>query len=110
MGYDLDISKLCLEAFKNNMDKVISFFSEKSGENLEEQIKDIIRKETGLADQVEFDNKPTTSKLAAEKAVNAKKLLDNLAVKMPEDDEAYLDLNMDEDVIFIEKYYSLLGI
>jgi len=53
------------------------------------------------------DERPGSS-TDLEKRLNAKELLNNLANEIPDDDEAYLDLNLDEDTFFINKYYSLL--
>lgn len=42
------------------------------------------------------------------KTAEAQNLLSKISSEIPEDDEAYLDLNTDEDAFYINKYYSLL--
>ena len=42
------------------------------------------------------------------KTAEAQNLLSKISSEIPEDDEAYLDLNTDDDSFYINKYYSLL--
>ena len=37
------------------------------------------------------------------------RLIDSLAKEMPDDSEAYLDFNLDEDGFYIDKYRSMLN-
>lgn len=50
----------------------------------------------------------STSREMEEKTLEAQKLLKKISAEMPADDEEYLDLNIDEDAFYINKYYSLL--
>ena len=112
MGFDLELGKLCLKAFKNDLQKAINFFLENklnplgqqepiNFESIKEKLKKLIK------DHKVNDDQPGTS-TDLEKRLNAKELLSNLANEIPDDDEAYLDFNLDEDTFFINKYYSLL--
>lgn len=114
MGFDLELGKLCLKAFKNNLQKAINFFLENKLNPLGQQepfdfelIKEKLKKLIKDNKDAENDELPGTS-TDLEKRLNAKELLNNLANEIPDDDEAYLDLNLDEDTFFINKYYSLL--
>lgn len=106
MGYDLNLCKLCLTAFKNNIQKSIDFFcrnlSNLADLNLmEEKLKEIIDK-----NRDELNVTPEE----IEKAENAQKFIDSIKKDINEDDEAYLDLNLEEDAFYINKYYSLLNL
>ena len=128
MGYDLEMCKLCLEAFRNDLAKAVNFFLENKDNLLDSnliksKLEAIIQQSKSNSNSptssrgAQGSDQPTTSasSLLAEqlhenitKTKNAQDLLDNLAKEMPDDDEAYLDLNVDEDALFINKYYSLL--
>ena len=119
MGYDFDLAQLCLKAFQGNIQKATNFFLENR-----ELINDpdaLKAKLTTLgpnASSTTNEVKPSTSKKTPEslekalekleKQKNAQTLLDEIAGEMPEDDEAYLDLNTEEDTFFLNQYYSLL--
>ncbi|CAF0966900.1 unnamed protein product [Brachionus calyciflorus] len=102
MGFDLETCKLCLKTIGPNLQKSIEFLTQNKNESLE------------LFKQKLEEIQPSCSKQTEElrqnlsKAIDAQKLLSNLAGEIPEDDEAYLDLNTDDDLYFINKYYSLL--
>ena len=118
MGYDFELAELCLKAFRGNLQKATDFFLENR-----ELINDpsaikaklsTLTPTTASSEEV----KPCTSQAKPEglekalekleKQKNAQTLLDEIAGEMPEDDEAYLDLNTEEDAFYINKYYSLL--
>ncbi len=108
MGYDLDLCKLCLQVFNSDLNKAINFFLENKGiledkDNLKTKLESLIKNKSipNEKSTIEHQNK-------IEKAYNAKRLLNKIAKDMPEDDEAYLDFNMEEDAFYINKYYSLL--
>jgi hypothetical protein len=105
MGFDLKLSKLCLKAFNNNLEKSIEFFNRNKEMNYE-QIKESLKiiRESMPSDNDTLD----VIQSNLEKTKNAQELLSNIAKEMPDDDEAYLDFNLDEDAFFINKYYSLL--
>jgi hypothetical protein len=114
MGFDLELAKLCLKAFKNNLQKAINFFLENKLNPLEQQeplhfetMKEKLKKLINENKDAESEERPGTSK-DLEKCLNANELLNNLANEIPDDDEAYLDFDLDEDTFFINKYYSLL--
>jgi len=107
MGFDPKLSKLCLKAFNNNLKKSLEFFTHNKDSlfNIEyikeklRNIRDLMPSDNDTLDVIESN---------LEKTKNAQELLSNIAKEMPDDDEAYLDLNLDEDAFFINKYYSLL--
>jgi hypothetical protein len=107
MGFDTKLSKLCLKAFNNNLEKSLEFFNRNKDslfnyEYIKEKLK-LIR------NSMPSDNDTLdTIESNLEKTKNAQELLSNIAKEMPDDDEAYLDFNLDEDAFFINKYYSLL--
>ncbi len=103
MGYTYEISKLCIEAFNNDLQKIINYLSEKNKPSSE--LDDLMIE---LKQIISYNNKIKINKI--EKIENSKEILKNLASEMPEDDEAYLDLNLEEDMFYIKKYYSYLGI
>ena len=99
MGFDRKLSKLCLKAFNNNLEKSIEFFNRNkdSYEQIKEKLKlirDSMPSESDTLDAIESH---------LEKTKNAQELLSNIAKEMPDDDEAYLDFNLDEDAFFINK-------
>ena len=105
MGYDQQLAKLSLQAFGSNIQKSIEFLmSNQNTKGFEEIQKELLK--------LVKSNPAKTSTAATNieeimKAKKAKELIHNDA---PEDDEEYLDLNLDEDALFINKYYSLLAI
>ena len=108
MGYDLDLCKLCLQVFNSDLNKAIHFFLENKGiledkHNLKTKLESLIKDKSSSNENnsIEHQNK-------IEKAYKANRLLNKIAKDMPEDDEAYLDFNMEEDAFYINKYYSLL--
>lgn len=105
MGYDLELCRLCLGAFENNLQKAVNFFLENKNDMLnvnliKEKLQNVIEKKSG--------ERPCSSKEDSEKTLNAQKIISNLAQEMPDDDEAYLDFNIEEDAFYINKYFSLL--
>ena len=103
LGYDLNLCKLCLKAFKNNIQKSIDFFFENKAD-----LNDFTLLESKLNDLININvNKLSSEDI--EKANNARKLINNLKSEISQDDEAYLDLNLEEDAFFINKYYSLIN-
>lgn len=107
MGYDLELCRLCLQVFQNDLNKAIHFFLENKDTlhnlaTVKTKLESMIAKTSKTARPDELDK--------LEKAINAKKLLKNIANDMSDDDEAYLDLNLEEDAFYINKYYSLLEI
>ena len=107
MGYDLELCKMCLQAFDNDINKAINFFLENKNDLLDNEIiKSKLESMVSKASSIQESDKQ--NKL--EKAYKANRLLNTIAKDMPEDDEAYLDLNIDEDAFYINKYYSLLDI
>lgn len=103
LGYDLNLCKLCLKAFKNNIQKSIDFFFENKAD-----LNDLTLLESKLNDLININvNKLSSEDI--EKANNARKLINNLKSEISQDDEAYLDLNLEEDAFFINKYYSLIN-
>ena len=122
MGYDLELAELCLKAFQGDIQKATNFFIE-NRELLKDPnaIKALLSSKLPLSQplsQNTGETKPSTSQASLEAVVkvkenlekqkHAKDLLDEIAGEMPEDDEAYLDLNTEEDAFFLNKYYSLL--
>ena len=103
MGYDLDMCKLCLQAFNSDLNRAVNFFLE--NKNLIQEKEQLKSK---LESLINMDLKKIDTNVKSEKALKASVLLNKIAKDIPEDDEAYLDLNMDEDAIYINKYYSLL--
>ena len=103
MGYDVNVCRLCLSAFKNNISKSIQFFVQNKDDSagLEQKLNELIRKQT--------ERNLNMSPHELEKAENARKLVENLKKEISDDDEAYLDFNLDDDSFFINKYYSLLN-
>lgn len=126
MGYEIELSKLCLEAFNLNIQKSIDYLLSK--QNLFTTPNGLTMLEHELRHLVEHNknlnklNDTTSTTASTSKATNdekvdnfkrkieAKALLDDLAKDMPEDGEEYLDFNLDDDLLYINKYYSLLGI
>jgi hypothetical protein len=107
MGYDLELCKLCLQAFDSDLNKALNFFLENKNSlhdaaSIKCKLEDILK----ISDNTLDRDKQTK----AEKAHKANQLLNNIVKDMPDDDEAYLDLNMEEDSFYINKYYSLLEI
>ena len=105
MGYDLDLCKLCLQVFNSDLNKAVNFFLEN---------KTILQDKNALKTKLESLIKTDSNKIEKnslehqnkiEKAHKANILLNKIAKDMPEDDEAYLDLNIDEDVLYINKYF-----
>ena len=101
MGFDLEESKKCLESMGTNMQKIIDFLSNTKSKNFDELKSNLNTVQPSCSKTQEFREK-------IGKAIDAQKLMSTLAEEMPEDDEAYLDFNTDEDLFFINKYYSLL--
>lgn len=106
MGYDVNVCRLCLTAFKNSIPKSIEFLCENKDNlrdwaSIESKLNDIIRRKT--------ERKLNMSPDELEKAENARKLVDDLKKEIADDDEAYLDFNLDDDTLFINKYLSLLN-
>jgi hypothetical protein len=102
LGLDKNLGQLCLKVFENNVHKSIHFINENSNilndyPLLESKLKELIKKTTNLSDQ------------DIEKSENARKIIKNLKNEISQDDEAYLDFNLDDDAFFINKYYSLLN-
>ena len=95
MGYDADLARSVLQSFNSNIEKTLDFLlSNQNRENIEKELKKMVD--------------PSTAANVEEmlKAKKAKELIHN---DVPEDDEEYLDFNLDEDALFINKYYSLLS-
>ena len=102
LGLDKNLGQLCLKVFENNVHKSIHFINENSNilndyPLLESKLKELIKKTSNLSDQ------------DIEKSENARKIIKNLKNEITQDDEAYLDFNLDDDAFFINKYYSLLN-
>lgn len=102
LGLEKNLGQLCLKVFENNVQKSIHFINENSNilndyPLLESKLKELIKKTTNLSDQ------------DIEKSENARKIIKNLKNEISQDDEAYLDFNLDDDAFFINKYYSLLN-
>lgn len=99
---------MALSAFSNNADKTMNFMME----NRELMTRSLEMFKTKLTEMAGA-NQATSSKSSEMvdqllKKANAQNLMENLAGEIPDDDEAYLDLNTDEDEFYINKYYSLL--
>lgn len=107
MGFDKSLAKMCLKAFNNNMDKSLEFF-DRNKESLADSdlIKDKLKEIRNLMPEAGQTLDAIEAEL--EKKKNAEGIISELAKEMPEDDEAYLDLNLEDDTFFINKYYSLL--
>jgi hypothetical protein len=104
MGYDQEVAKLSLQAFGSNIQKSMEFFmSNQNAKSVEELQKELLK----LIKNDQVASAATTSIEEIMKAKKAKELINN---DVPEDDEEYLDFNLDEDSLFINKYYSLLSI
>lgn len=106
MGFDLDVCKQAFDAFQSDMEKTLNFMLENrnSGEaqDLKNKVEELVQSVT---------DRPRTSKDDFEmrqKTLDAQSLLSKLSAEMSEDDEAYLDLNTDEDAFYIDKYLSML--
>ena len=94
---------MCLKSFKNNIQKSIDFFFENKAD-----LHDFTLLESKLNDLININvNKLSSEDI--EKANSARKLINNLKSEISQDDEAYLDLNLEEDAFFINKYYSLIN-
>ena len=118
MGFNKEMSKLCLKAFKNNMNKSLDFFTQNKDlmssldpnnfNSIRDKLKNLI--EANKEASTSSSSEDTASALLdeMEKTKNAQELIANLASEMPKDEDAYLDFNLDEDSFFINKYYSLL--
>ena len=100
MGFDLELARQTFEAFKNDFGKTANFLLENSqqGEPATEELR---KKVNSLL------NRPLSPEIQ-QKTQQAQELLSKISAEMPDDDEAYLDLNTDEDAFYINKYYSLL--
>ena len=105
MGFSQDLCTLCLRAFDNDLKSAIKFFNENKND-----WKDL---EILLLKHMEAQNDSELEEVSAStswdnNAETAKKIFAGLTEEMTKDDEAYLDLNLEEDKFFINKYYSLL--
>jgi len=108
MGYDLELCKLCLQVFNSDLNKAVNFFLENKSllqdkDVLKTKLESLIKTDSNKIENNHFEQ---LDKI--EKAHKANVLLNKIAKDMPEDDEAYLDLNIEEDALYINKYYSLL--
>lgn len=106
MGYDLETCKLCLQAFDNNIQKTVNFFVENKNiifdsSKIKEKLEEIIsnKEKYGQTSEGTTASSSITDEIVnkIEKTRNAQMLINDLAQEMPEDDEAYLDLNTEED-------------
>ena len=102
MGYTRELAELSLRVFDSNILRAVEFFTANKNEY---DLKGI------LEAMVIGGNIAGTSKALVndgEKVKNALKVYEDMTEEMNKDDEAYLDLNLNEDSFFIEKYYSML--
>jgi hypothetical protein len=119
MGYDEELCRLCLAAFNNDVNKSIEYFLEnrqllQSDITMFKQNLNSLIQDSSSTQQL---SRPSTSTSAStsnshqqmrEKEEKANELISTLKSEISEDDEAYLDIDIEEDAIFINKYYSLL--
>lgn len=112
MGYDSQLARLSLQAFDSNIQKSIEYFLSKQGassmHDLEKELLALIETNSKNNKSAKSTGLEEASKSLEEmmKAKRAKELLHN---SVPEDDEEYLDFNLDDDALFINEYYSLLA-
>ena len=107
MGYDMELCQLCLQAFTNDLNKAINFFLE--NKDALADVAFIKTKLNSIIRNMDISSHHDQQK-QLEKALNAKNLLNSITKDIPDDDEAYLDLNLEEDAFYINKYYSLIEI
>lgn len=96
MGLDENLSKLCVDKLGNNLGQIIDFINNNKGRSFSDlkcQLNSIL---------------PEGSIKKFEKKMEAQMIIDQVVSELPEDDEAYLDFNAEDDLLFIKKYYSLL--
>lgn len=103
MGFDFDTAKRAFEAFSNNFEKAANFLAENANEKAT-----TTNSKTELIEKIQNLINPQLSPEMIQKKIQAQSLINKISTEMPDDDEAYLDLNTDEDAFFINKYYSLL--
>lgn len=96
MGFKKDLSELCVDKLGNNLEKIVDYMNNNKGQtssDLEFQLDSIL---------------PGCSSKKIKKTMEAQKIIDQVVSELPEDDEAYLDFSVEDDLFFIKKYYSLL--
>ncbi len=106
MGYDVELARLCLKAFNSNIQKSIEYLLTSNENNKDE----ILRKLHEIVEKHSGATAASSASASIEKVMQAKKAKELIYKDAPEDEEEYLDFNLDDDALFINKYYSLLAL